>query len=155
MIDAADVYMASNAVIANYGMGVTQHKHGVETVKMIVNLLLLRGNIGKPGAGSHRFAAIPMFRASAPSASPRRPSLCRSTSSPSSMASSRPRWDGFTTVDACQGILKGDVRGFVSLGGNFLRAVPERSLMEPAWPGCGFRCRSQPSSIAAISSPAK
>jgi anaerobic selenocysteine-containing dehydrogenase len=51
MIDSAKVYMATNAVIANYGMGVTQHKHGVETVKMIVNLLLLRGNIGKPGAG--------------------------------------------------------------------------------------------------------
>lgn len=44
-----------------------------------------------------------------------------------------PRWEGLSTVDACQGILKGDVRGFVGLGGNFLRAVPERSLMEPAW----------------------
>jgi anaerobic selenocysteine-containing dehydrogenase len=38
-------------------------------------------------------------------------------------------------VDACDGILKRKVRGFVSLGGNFLRAVPERSLMEPAWSG--------------------
>ena len=41
----------AEAVIANYGMGMTQHKHGVETVKMVVNLLLLRGNIGRPGAG--------------------------------------------------------------------------------------------------------
>jgi molybdopterin-dependent oxidoreductase alpha subunit len=46
-----------------------------------------------------------------------------------------PRWDGLTTVDACQGILKGEVEGFVSLGGNFLRAVPDHSLMEPAWSG--------------------
>jgi anaerobic selenocysteine-containing dehydrogenase len=38
--------MAANAVIANYGMGVTQHEQGVETLKMIVNLLLLRGNMG-------------------------------------------------------------------------------------------------------------
>ena len=51
MIESADVYAKANAVIANYGMGITQHKHGVETAKMIVNLLLLRGNIGKPGAG--------------------------------------------------------------------------------------------------------
>ena len=51
MRDVADIYVRSNAVIANYGMGITQHEHGVETVKMIVNLLLLRGNIGKPGAG--------------------------------------------------------------------------------------------------------
>jgi molybdopterin-dependent oxidoreductase alpha subunit len=41
--------------------------------------------------------------------------------------------DGLTTVDACEKILKGDVRGFIGLGGNFLRAAPERSLMEPAW----------------------
>jgi molybdopterin-dependent oxidoreductase alpha subunit len=54
MIDTAVVYTKSNAVIANYGMGITQHKHGVETNKMIVNLLLLRGNIGKPGAGTAR-----------------------------------------------------------------------------------------------------
>lgn len=46
-----------------------------------------------------------------------------------------PRWDGLSTVDACEGILKGDVRAFVSLGGNFVRAIPERSLMEPAWSG--------------------
>jgi hypothetical protein len=43
------------------------------------------------------------------------------------------------------------VRGFVSLGGNFLRAVPERSLIEPAWAGLHLSCRSRspPSSIAA------
>jgi molybdopterin-dependent oxidoreductase alpha subunit len=46
-----------------------------------------------------------------------------------------PRWDGLSTVDACAAILRGSVRGFVSLGGNFLRAVPERYLMEPAWSG--------------------
>ncbi|WP_423955577.1 hypothetical protein [Bradyrhizobium sp.] len=51
MSEAADVCMASNGVIANYGMGVTQHRHGVETARMIVNLLLPRGNIGKRGAG--------------------------------------------------------------------------------------------------------
>lgn len=38
-----------------------------------------------------------------------------------------------TTVDTCEKILKGDVRGFIGLGRNFLRAAPERSLMKPAW----------------------
>lgn len=51
MLETANAYMSARAVIANYGMGVTQHRHGVETAKIIVNLLLLRGNIGKPGAG--------------------------------------------------------------------------------------------------------
>ena len=48
---AADEYIRAKAVIAVYGMGLTQHRNGVETVQMLVNLLLLRGNIGKPGAG--------------------------------------------------------------------------------------------------------
>jgi hypothetical protein len=48
--EAARVYMAA-AVIGVYGMGLTQHRNGVQNVQMLVNLLLLRGNIGKPGAG--------------------------------------------------------------------------------------------------------
>ena len=79
LADAANVYMASKAVIANYGMGVTQHRHGVEMVKMIVNLLLLRVTSASPARVSRPFAAIPMFRASARWESPRRPSSCRST----------------------------------------------------------------------------
>ena len=48
---AADTYMRAGKVIACWGMGITQHKHSVATIQMIVNLLLLRGNIGRPGAG--------------------------------------------------------------------------------------------------------
>ncbi|MGJ4928453.1 FdhF/YdeP family oxidoreductase [Bradyrhizobium sp. HKCCYLS2038] len=133
LLEAAKVYASAHAVIANYGMGITQHRHGVETAKMIVNLLLLRGNIGKPGAGispvrghsnvqgqrtvgiSEKIKLVPLDRLA------------------ELYAFEPPRQDGLTTVDACEAIIKGSVKGFVSLGGNFLRAVPERSLMEPAW----------------------
>ena len=47
----ATVYARSEKVMIVYGMGMTQHRHGVANVQMLVNLLLLRGNIGKPGAG--------------------------------------------------------------------------------------------------------
>ena len=47
----AAVYARSKASMGIYGMGLTQHRAGVETVQMLVNLLLLRGNIGRPGAG--------------------------------------------------------------------------------------------------------
>ena len=47
----AEVYWSSERVILCYGMGVTQHRHGTENVQQIANLLMLRGNIGKPGAG--------------------------------------------------------------------------------------------------------
>src|SRR5262245_13568898 len=48
---AANVYAHSNAVIACYGMGLTQHRSGVLAIQMLSNLLLMRGNIGKTGAG--------------------------------------------------------------------------------------------------------
>src|SRR5690349_23949939 len=48
---AAFVYAHGKSVMFIYGMGLTQHRKGVETVQMIVNLALMRGNIGRPGAG--------------------------------------------------------------------------------------------------------
>jgi molybdopterin-dependent oxidoreductase alpha subunit len=47
----AEAYVKSNATIVAYGMGVTQHPKGTQTVQQMANLLLLRGNFGKPGAG--------------------------------------------------------------------------------------------------------
>ncbi len=47
----AAVYMGAKSAIICYGMGITQHRRGTETVQQIANLLLLRGNFGRPGAG--------------------------------------------------------------------------------------------------------
>src|ERR1700726_4300174 len=49
--DIGNVYAKAKRVIINYGMGITQHRHGTANVQQIVNLLLLRGNIGRTGAG--------------------------------------------------------------------------------------------------------
>jgi molybdopterin-dependent oxidoreductase alpha subunit len=130
---AATVYAASKAVIANYGMGVTQHRHGVETTKMIVNLLLLRGNIGRPGAGISPIRGHSNVQGQRTVGISEKTKLVPLDRLAELYGFVPPRWDGLTTVDACEGIIKGEVKGFVSLGGNFLRAVPERSLMEPAW----------------------
>lgn len=51
MEDLAHSYSKSRATIVCYGLGITQHKNGTENVQQLVNLLLLKGNIGKPGAG--------------------------------------------------------------------------------------------------------
>ncbi len=127
MTEAANVYMASSAVIVNYGMGITQHRHGVETVKMIVNLLLLRGNIGKPGAGISPIRGHSNVQGQRTVGISEKTKLVPLDKLAELYGFEPPRWDGLTTVDACQGILTGEVRGFVSLGGNFLRAIPERA----------------------------
>ena len=48
---AGNIYAKAERVIINYGMGITQHRHGTGNVQQIANLLMLRGNIGRPGAG--------------------------------------------------------------------------------------------------------
>lgn len=130
---AADTYMNAKAVIANYGMGVTQHEFGVETVKMIVNFLLLRGNIGKEGAGVSPIRGHSNVQGQRTVGISEKTKLVPLDKLKELYNFEPPREDGLTTVDACKGILDGSVRGFVSLGGNFARAIPERSLMEPAW----------------------
>lgn len=130
---AASTYMAANAVIANYGMGITQHEFGVETVKMVVNLLLLRGNIGKPGAGISPVRGHSNVQGQRTVGISEKTKLVPLDKLKELYGFEPPREDGLTTVDACQAILDGKVRGFISLGGNFARAIPERQLMEPAW----------------------
>jgi molybdopterin-dependent oxidoreductase alpha subunit len=131
--EAADVYMRANAVMLNYGMGITQHRYGVEAVKMLVNLLLLRGNIGKPGAGILPVRGHSNVQGQRTVGISEKTKLVPLDKLRELYGFEPPREDGLATVDACKGILDGTVRGFVSLGGNFVRAIPERSLMEKGW----------------------
>ena len=120
-----------NDVIGIYGMGLTQHVHGFENVAMLVNLLLLRGNIGRDGAGISPGArpfqrAGPAHRRHLREARAGAARQAREACS----ASSRRAKKGMNTVEACEGILAGKVKAFVGLGGNFVRAIPERAKME-------------------------
>jgi molybdopterin-dependent oxidoreductase alpha subunit len=130
---AAATYMQAHAAIACYGMGITQHRHGVETVKMIVNLLLLRGNIGKPGAGLCAIRGHSNVQGQRTVGISEKPKLVPLDRLKELYGFEPPRWEGLATVDACKGVLDGSVRGFIGLGGNFARAIPDRDVMEPAW----------------------
>ncbi len=129
----AKVYGAARATVAVYGMGLTQHQAGVETVQMLVNLLLMRGNIGRSGSGICPVRAIPTCRASARWASPRSPSCFPLDRLGAQFGFEPPREAGYNTVEACEAILKDEVRAFFMLGGNFVRAIPDHGQMEPAW----------------------
>ena len=133
LVETADTYMKSNAVIANYGMGVTQHRYGVETVKMVVNLMLLRGNIGKPGAGISPVRGHSNVQGQRTVGITEKTKLAPMKQLRELYDFEPPTEDGLATIGACEGILDGSVRGFISLGGNFARAIPDHSQMEPAW----------------------
>ncbi len=130
---AADVYVAAENVIAVYGMGLTQHVHGSQSIGMLVNLMLLRGNIGRQGAGMSPVRGHSNVQGQRTVGISEKPELVPLDKLAQMFDFEPPREKGLTTVDACEAIRDGSVKGFVSLGGNFVRAIPDREVMEPAW----------------------
>ncbi len=130
---AADVYVAADRVIGVYGMGLTQHVHGTQSVGMLVNLLLLGGHIGRQGAGISPVRGHSNVQGQRTVGISEKPELVPLDTLAEMFEFEPPREKGLTTVDACEGIRDGSVKGFVSLGGNFVRAIPDRDAMEAAW----------------------
>ena len=130
---AGDVYAAAERVIGVYGMGLTQHVHGSQSIGMLVNLLLIRGNIGRQGAGISPVRGHSNVQGQRTVGISEKPELVPLDKLAEMFDFEPPRDTGHTTVDACEGIKNGSVKGFVSLGGNFVRAIPDREVMEPAW----------------------
>jgi molybdopterin-dependent oxidoreductase alpha subunit len=132
--EAARVYARSKAVMGIYGMGLTQHVKGVENVRMLVNLLLLRGNIGKPGAGPMPVRGHSNVQGQRTVGITEKTELVPVEKLKELYGFDPPTEKGLDTVETCQGIVDGSVRAFVGLGGNFLRAIPDTEKMEAAWP---------------------
>jgi molybdopterin-dependent oxidoreductase alpha subunit len=126
-------YAHAKAAIAVYGMGLTQHRAGVETVQMLVNLLLLRGNIGKEGAGISPIRGHSNVQGQRTVGITEKPEMVPNDILRKQYGFEPPMEEGYTTVDACEAILKGEVDAFVMLGGNFVRAIPDRERMEAVW----------------------
>ncbi|CAB3787330.1 FdhF/YdeP family oxidoreductase [Paraburkholderia fynbosensis] len=130
---AADEYMRAKAVIIHYGMGLTQHRLGVQNVRMVVNLLLLRGNIGKPGAGPSPIRGHSNVQGQRTVGITEKPELAPLDKLAEQYHFEPPRTQGMATVDACKGVINGKVRAVFQLGGNLVRSVPDRYIIEPAW----------------------
>lgn len=131
--DAARTYANSRSAIAIYGMGLTQHKLGVDNVQMLINLLLMRGNIGRPGAGICPVRGHSNVQGQRTVGIAEKVELVPLDQMAERYGFEPPREDGMNTVEACEAIVEGKVRAFIGLGGNFVRAIPERELMEEKW----------------------
>ncbi|MCG7360774.1 FdhF/YdeP family oxidoreductase [Roseomonas sp. ACRSG] len=130
---AAQVYVESDRTIGIYGMGLTQHAHGFENIAMLVNLLLLKGNIGRDGTGISPVRGHSNVQGQRTVGISEKPELVPLDKLAKQFGFKPPRDKGLNTVETCGGILSGKVRAFIGLGGNFVRAIPERDRMEQAW----------------------
>jgi molybdopterin-dependent oxidoreductase alpha subunit len=130
---AATVYAHSNAVIACYGMGLTQHRSGVLAIQMLSNFLLMRGNIGKAGAGIFPVRGHSNVQGQRTVGITEKPELAPLDRLAEQYGFEPLRTKGRDTVETCMGIIERKMSAFIGLGGNFIRAVPETVLMEEAW----------------------
>lgn len=131
---AGSVYVEAKRTIGIYGMGLTQHVHGFENIASYVNLLLMKGNIGRKGAGISPVRGHSNVQGQRTVGIAEKPDLVPLDRLAAMFDFAPPRDKGLNTVEACEAILNGELTAFVGLGGNFLRAVPEQRAMEEAWP---------------------
>jgi molybdopterin-dependent oxidoreductase alpha subunit len=130
---SARIYAGASKVIGIYGMGLTQHKNGVQNVQLLSNLLLLRGNMGKAGAGICPVRGHSNVQGQRTVGITEKPELAPLDQLKKQFHFEPPRNKGLNTVESCEGILNGSVKAFVGLGGNFVRAVPDTARIEQAW----------------------
>ncbi|GKS99331.1 FdhF/YdeP family oxidoreductase [Acidovorax sp. SUPP3434] len=122
---AAEVYRNAQRVIACWGMGITQHMHSVATIQMIVNWLLLRGNIGRPGAGPCPVRGHSNVQGDRTMGIWEKPPAALLDKLQEVFGFEPPREPGVDTVEAIQAMLDGKGRVFFALGGNFAAATPD------------------------------
>jgi len=130
---AAQVYVEADRVIGIYGMGLTQHFHGFDNIAMLLNMLLLKGNIGRDGTGLSPVRGHSNVQGQRTVGISEKPELVPLDKLAKQFGFEPPRKKGLNTVETCEGILSGKVKAFFGLGGNFVRAIPERAAMEAAW----------------------
>src|SRR3979490_456455 len=130
---AATVYAHANSVMFIYGMGLTQHKKGVETIQTMFNVALMRGNVGRQGAGICPVRGHSNVQGQRTVGITEKPELAPLDKLEKRYGFTAPRNKGLHTVETCEKIIDGRARAVVLRGGNLVRSVPERRLIEPAW----------------------
>ncbi|RPF71031.1 FdhF/YdeP family oxidoreductase [Aurantiacibacter spongiae] len=133
MEQAGDVYATSSNVMGIYGMGLTQHVHGSQSIGMLVNLLLLGGNIGRKGAGCSPIRGHSNVQGQRTVGITEKVKLAPVEKYRELLDLETPQEDGHNTVHFVEGVLDGSQKGFVGLGGNLANAVPDHARVHEKW----------------------
>jgi anaerobic selenocysteine-containing dehydrogenase len=127
-----EVYRQSRSAIISWCLGVTQQEHAVDTVREIVNVLLLRGNIGREGAGPCPIRGHSNVQGNRTCGIDHRPDEAWLARMDKACGITSPRKHGLDTVRVIPAMARGDVRIFVGMGGNFALAAPDPDYTFPA-----------------------
>ena len=133
--EAAGIYAKAKAAILCYGMGITQHRSSSSAVQQLVNLLLVRGNIGRPGAGICPLRGHSNVQGARSVGVAEKPSQALLDSLEKVFGFKPPQHHGHTVVEAIAAMREGRARALVCLGGNFAVAAPDPAATWPALEG--------------------
>jgi molybdopterin-dependent oxidoreductase alpha subunit len=134
----ADLYVRSDRTIITWAMGLTQQRNAVATLKELITLLLLRGNIGKPGAGASPIRGHSNVQGD------RTMGIWEQMPEKFLDALQRefgfdpPRAHGFDALQTIEGLQRGYIDVFFAMGGNFVGAISDTAAAEAAMRGAGL-----------------
>lgn len=131
-----DIYCRSANVISTWGMGLTQHKGAVATIQLLSNLMMMRGNIGRRGAGLCPVRGHSNVQGDRTMGIEDKPAAAFLDRLQQVFDFAPPRRHGYDTVDSIQAMLDGKVKVFIALGGNFAMATPDTPLTLAALRAC-------------------
>jgi len=134
--EAARIFLESERVIFCWAMGLTQHKNAVGNIQEIVNLMLLRGQMGKPGAGLCPVRGHSNVQGDRTMGIWEQPNSQFLDSLGKEFDFSPPRRHGLDTVHAIQAMHDASAKVFFALGGNFLSATPDTEFTAEALRRC-------------------
>lgn len=123
-------------VIICWAMGITQHVNGVNNVREIVNLLLLKGSIGKPGAGTCPVRGHSNVQGDRTMGIYEKPSTSFLDALDDHFKMKSPREYGYDTVDAIHAMAESKAKLFFAMGGNFISATPDSEYTGKAMQNC-------------------
>ncbi len=133
---AARIFVESERTIFCWAMGLTQHRNAVSNIQEIVNLMLMRGQIGKRGAGVCPVRGHSNVQGDRTVGIWERPTALFLDKLGSEFNFNPPRNHGFDTVRAIQAMHDGQAKVFFALGGNFLSATPDTEFTAAALRRC-------------------
>ena len=130
---AAAVYCRAKTAMIAYGMGLTQQVSGVENVQMVINLLLLRGNMGKPGAGVLPIRGHSNVQGQRTVGITEKPELVPMDKLRELYKFEPPQEKGLNCTEACEKLVKGELSAILQLGGNLVLSLPDHAQLVPQW----------------------
>ncbi|MFF4296789.1 FdhF/YdeP family oxidoreductase [Streptomyces vinaceus] len=129
---ALGMILASKRTIVCWAMGLTQHKHSVATIREVVNLLLLRGNIGRPGAGVCPVRGHSNVQGDRTMGIFERPAPAFLDALDREFGITSPRGHGYDVVRSIEALRDGEAKVLFAMGGNFVGATPDTRITEAA-----------------------